>query len=315
MSNWYYFNKRERNGMIVLIIILLSMMAFYVSMPYIYEELHVNTELDSATIAVLKQFDSTRLAKKVAWKEKQRQDSINRTKKYSNTTYSNHPKKNSKTIAVQLKSFNPNKSSVEELQSLGIPFWMAQRIDKYRSKGGEFKVKSDLARIYDFPDSLYQELAPFIELPDSIASSRKKPSSKSNQDVLIDINLSNATELKKLRGVGSAFSRRIINYRKKLGGYQHINQLKEVYGISDSLFLRLEPHVFVSDSNEINKININSATIQELQNHPYITYRMAADWVAYREKNGEFNTSKELLTSGLLNEPLYAKIVAYIRVQ
>ncbi len=315
MSQWYYFNKRERNGMIVLIIILLGMVAFYISMPYLYDELQLETELDSATITALRQFDSTRLAREAAWQEKRKQDSLARIAKYSSSSDKVTKEYVPEKIPVILKSFNPNNSSVEELQSVGIPFWLANRVDKYRTKGGKFRIKSDVSKIYGFPDSLYQELEPYIDLPDSVSPEINKPKSEEPKRLSIDINTADATELKKLRGIGPTFSKRIVNYRTKLGGYAHITQLKEVYGLSDSLFLAIQPSIFVSDSAIIHSININTATVKELNDHPYITYRMAADWVAYREKNGDFSSTDELLSSGLLNEPLYAKIVVYIRVQ
>jgi competence ComEA-like helix-hairpin-helix protein len=284
-------------------------------MPYLYDELHIETEFDSVTIAALRQFDSTRIAKEVAWQEKRKQDSLARVAKYpfysDEVTPEVLPEKN----PVVLIPFNPNISSTLELQSVGIPFWLANRIVKYRTKGGEFRIKSDLSKIYGFSDSLYQELEPYIELPDSISFDRNEQKLEESKVISIDINVADAAELKTLHGIGPAFSKRIVNYRTKLGGYYHVDQLKEVYGLSDSLFLVIQPSVFVLDSAGIDRININTATVKELNDHPYITYRMAADWVAYREKNGDFLSVDELLSSGLLNESLYAKIVAYIRVQ
>src|SRR5690349_6151743 len=41
-------------------------------------------------------------------------------------------------------SFDPNKASIKEFEELGFTAKVAGRIFKYRSKGGIFKIKSDL---------------------------------------------------------------------------------------------------------------------------------------------------------------------------
>ncbi|MEM9858315.1 MAG: helix-hairpin-helix domain-containing protein, partial [Bacteroidota bacterium] len=45
-----------------------------------------------------------------------------------------------------------------------------------------------------------------------------------------DINEADTTQLKQLKGIGSVFSRRILKYRKLLGGFVTSDQLSEVYG-------------------------------------------------------------------------------------
>lgn len=60
--------------------------------------------------------------------------------------------------------FDPNHLSADSLELLGMPGWLAQRIINYRQKGGQFRKKEDLLKIYHFPDSLYQQLASYIRI-------------------------------------------------------------------------------------------------------------------------------------------------------
>jgi len=42
---------------------------------------------------------------------------------------------------IRLFTFDSNTASIDQLQELGIPNFIAKRIDKYRSKGGKFRKK------------------------------------------------------------------------------------------------------------------------------------------------------------------------------
>ncbi|MGB3617492.1 MAG: helix-hairpin-helix domain-containing protein, partial [Catalinimonas sp.] len=44
--------------------------------------------------------------------------------------------------------FDPNRASVDSLQMLGFPGYLARRIDNYRNKGGRFRTRGDLKNIY-----------------------------------------------------------------------------------------------------------------------------------------------------------------------
>ena len=49
----------------------------------------------------------------------------------------------------------------------------------------------------------------------------------------ISINTVDTAEWKKVPGIGSAYAARIVKYRNLLGGFYEVEQLREVYGISD----------------------------------------------------------------------------------
>jgi len=312
MPEWYHFNRRERNGLFVLITLLVSLIVFYVAMPYIYEKKEIQTDLDPELIKSLRKFDSIRIAR-------QKDYEVSKTKyqeeRVAKTFESKRAPKSKHVVSAELREFDPNIVTIDELETLAMPKWLAQRIINYREKGGTFKIKSDLSKIYGFPDSLYQQLEPYIQLPDTVT---KKNSTKEFNSIsleLVALNTATTEELQQIRGIGKAYSRRIVKYRDLLGGYVHVNQLQEVYQLNDSLFNAILPFVTINDSTEINQLNINEAKRWELEKHPYITYQMASDWVAYRDKHGKFNSPNELLSSGLLNESLYARIVPYIRVR
>ncbi|MDR0743893.1 MAG: helix-hairpin-helix domain-containing protein, partial [Tannerella sp.] len=58
---------------------------------------------------------------------------------------------------------------------------------------------------------------------------------------VVELNTADTVILKKVPGIGSAFSKRIVNYRNLLGGYYSVTQLSEVYGIDEEKYNALMP--------------------------------------------------------------------------
>lgn len=65
-------------------------------------------------------------------------------------------------VAIKLVDFDPNTATIATLTGVGIPPFIARRIEKFRSKGGQFRRREDLLKIYDFPAALYARLEPHI---------------------------------------------------------------------------------------------------------------------------------------------------------
>jgi DNA uptake protein ComE-like DNA-binding protein len=102
---------------------------------------------------------------------------------------------------------------------------------------------------------------------------------------LVDLNRADTTELKKIPGIGSTFSRRIISYRNRLGGYSSARQLSEI-GLDTT---QLDPWFTLSTA-DIRRININTATVGRLMSHPYIDFYQAQAIVDCRKANGPLHS-------------------------
>jgi len=59
----------------------------------------------------------------------------------------------------------------------------------------------------------------------------------------VNVNTATAEELQLLPGVGAARAAALIELRKQRGGFQSLEQLKEVKGIGDASLERLRPYV------------------------------------------------------------------------
>ncbi|MCW9706972.1 ComEA family DNA-binding protein [Fodinibius salsisoli] len=63
----------------------------------------------------------------------------------------------------------------------------------------------------------------------------------------INVNKADRETLKTLPGIGPAYSKRIIEYRQKNGGFKTIEELKKIKGIGEKRLEKLKPFVKLKD--------------------------------------------------------------------
>lgn len=214
--------------------------------------------------------------------------------------------------AVSYFNFDPNTASAEELTALGFSKGLAKRLLNYREKGGRFKVKSDVKKLYGMDSAFYQALVPFISLPVEIGTHDEIPFSAKKKFEPFDLNEADTTQLKSIYGIGSKLALRIVKYRNKLGGFVHKNQLKEVYGLDTTVVNKLYKASFLSANFIPQKININSADELIFASHPYINKKIASAIVTYRFQHGNFQSIEDIKKVKLVDEAWFQKILPYL---
>ena len=130
----------------------------------------------------------------------------------------------------------------------------------------------------------------------------------------ISLNETDTAQWKKVPGIGSAFSERIVKYGNMLGGYISINQLKEVYGFSDELFDAVVPFIREEDFDIANcvKININQLEFKEILAHPYIDYEQTKAIVNLRRRTGNITSTNQLAMLDEFSSEDIERITPYI---
>ena len=231
----------------------------------------------------------------------------------------------------ELFHFDPNTADQNSLQRLGINEKMARRIINYRAKGGRFRKAEDLLRIYGFPEALYADLRPYIQLA-QVSEQKKGRKNFSASDHLpqadeatvvehkeavlpkfsLDINHVDSLSLQQLQGIGPVLSSRIIKYRDQLGGIYDVVQLGEVFHISEQAMTSLTEYAFVDESFEPQKININAADFKMLLSHPYIDYELARAIMNHRRIYGNFTSPDQLREVYQIKEELLVKLLPYL---
>lgn len=201
-----------------------------------------------------------------------------------------------------LAPFDPNRADSVELCRLGLPRWMASNLLRYRKRGGVFRKAEDFRKLYGLTEEQYQALLPYIritpaeEKPVTDTVSLYRPRvvtdtvpSKYPEGTLVDLNLADTTELKRIPGVGSTIARMVVEYRERLGGYYQVEQLAELRLDHE----RLRPW-FLVDTTRIHRLPINRLGVERLRRHPYLNFYQAKALVDYRRKRGDLHSLKPL---------------------
>ena len=92
-------------------------------------------------------------------------------------------------------------------------------------------------------------------------------------DEVLDVNLADSAQLCRVPGIGPYFSRKILQYRKRLGGYVSTAQLLEI----DDFPADAIAWLVVADSLSVQKLSVNHLTTRKLMKHPYMGYYRALD--------------------------------------
>lgn len=221
--------------------------------------------------------------------------------------------------------FNPNQTTEEQWLRLGFSKTLSKRLIRYRDKGGKFKVKSDLLKIYGMDSSLYQNLYAFIDLPVKIESGKRdgnqatrkydtQRASSVKSLERFDLNTADTSQLKKINGIGVKLSLRIIKYREALGGFVRMEQLSEIYGLDTAVVSRLSRRSFIMTDFRPSQLNLNTVEESRLAAHPYFKKEAARSIVAYRFQHGRFQTMSDLRKIHVIDEQTFQKITPYLNV-
>ncbi len=226
-------------------------------------------------------------------------------------------------------AFDPNTASEADLARL-LPSKTAQSIVNFRVKGGKFRVKEDFKKIYTLSEEDYARLESSITIaavPNlKVAANGEKPGSvlapntnaafsrgKKSQNK-VDINTATMEEFQQLPGIGVGYAARLVNTREKFGGFVKIEQLKETYGLPDSVFQKILPQLQLGTPT-LRKLKINGMVADDLRKHPYLNWKIANMIVSYREQHGRYKSAVDLKQIPLITPEIYAKIVDYISLE
>ena len=217
--------------------------------------------------------------------------------------------------------FDPNFVSKEDLEKLGFSTKAANNLIKFRQKGGTFRYKDELSKIYGVDEVLFEKLYAFIVFKEK---SNEKNTLNENEktvtkttikevDFVLDINTATDVDLQNIYGIGPYYAKSIINFRTNLGGFYTIDQVGETYNFPDSTFQMLKPYLKLETPPK--KINLNTISVEELAKHPYLKFKEAKVIINYRNQHGAFSDLNELEKIIALKPALISKIKPYLFVE
>jgi competence ComEA-like helix-hairpin-helix protein len=269
LKSHFTFTNKQRNGIFLLLAIIITLQCAYFFIDFSSEEIPVN---ENQLIVFQQEMDSLR------------RDEIENRK----------PK---------IYPFNPNFITDYKGYTLGMTNEEIDRLLNFRKHNKWINSVKQFQQVTQVSDSLLHKISPFFKFPDwctnpnrasknypvdnfSEKDSWRKGKTYTNSpktfEQKIDLNKATASQLQKVYGIGEAFSKRIIKYRNKQKGFIADAQLQEVYGLSSEVIERIKQDFTVKTPKVITKVNINTATKSELVGIPYIDYEIAHYIIEYR---------------------------------
>ena len=209
----------------------------------------------------------------------------------------------SRTPIIKYSDFNPNTYKESDWEMLGFSEKQSEVIVNYIKARGGIKSKEELKDIFVISNKKYKELEPFVKLPQIIDDSPK---------LEITLNTATVNDFESINGIGEVYSKIIVDYRERLGGFKFYYQLKETK-VVDSTTYKLIKNKFPLEKNfAVRKLNINTASFEELKNHPYISWRLARSIVDFRTNFRDFNSLEELKNIEVISDAYFNKIELYL---
>lgn len=231
-------------------------------------------------------------------------------------------------LHIRRFTFDPNTIDTAEWLALGLDKRVIGHIKRYLEKGGRFRTKEDLQKIYGLSAGLYNELQPFIRIGNrphtrdtSWRNARYKAYGQGKETFRyggkapeMDVNTADSAQWESLPGIGPVLASRIVKFRDRLGGFYSISQIGETYGLADSTFNKIQPYLRLGTVS-LKKLDLNLTDEKSLAQHPYIRYKLARLIVLYRSNHGPFSRPEGLLGIPLVDDSIYRKIEHYIKTE
>ncbi len=149
----------------------------------------------------------------------------------ANNSFKETPRVFVKNKEERSKILDLNKATAQDLETLpGIGKVFSRRIVKYRNLLGGYASIEQLKEVYGLPEETYEKIKNYLKVsPENIEK--------------IPINEALPYQIMKHPYFSKKLAYRIVKYRKKYGKFQKVEDLKKIYGITDSLFLKIKPYI------------------------------------------------------------------------
>ena len=286
----FWYNKRQRNGVLFLIILIVVLQAVYFLNNSSSQE-----EFDSDVSEIdtyQQQIDSLKEAQL-----------------------------NKKDITIY--PFNPNYITDFKGYQLGMSIDEIDKLLQYRSSGKFVNSAKDFQNITGVSDSLLSIIAPYFKFPKWVNQktakkykvSQNKNTTQSKQAITNhDINLVTTSQLKKLNGIGDKLASRIISYRNLLNGFSFNDQIYDVYYLDKEIANRVLQNYWVIKKPDIKKLNINTSSFKEVLHLPYLDYNLTKKIFNFKDENGDFITLEDLKKIDSFPINKFERIALYLTV-
>jgi competence ComEA-like helix-hairpin-helix protein len=238
--------------------------------------------------------------------EELRTESFKEQKKFDQR----YKKKERRTYKRPHTRFDPNQYTKADWMKLGLSEKQTNVVLSFTKRG--IRSNEELSRIFVIPEELYDMIKDSTFYPEQPKIENiKSVGAKPQKTIRIRINTADQTELETIPGVGPFYAKNILKYRERLGGFVRKEQLLEVWKMDVEKYNGIEQFIVVEPEN-IKRIELNTASAEEMKSHPYLNWNIANSLIKIRNKKGKYSVIDEIKESVLIDEELFEKIKPYL---
>lgn len=215
------------------------------------------------------------------------------------------PRQPLRDTVIRYEPFRIDTVGVAYLRTIGFSHRRATALLNYRDARGGLRNMEEVRECYVISSEECDSLERYIIFP---ASDGRKEALKQP----IDINRCSAEELARVKGISSEMASRIVDYRRKLGGFLCKEQLMELKWDKERDFLQIFEQIYC-DSCNISKIDVNFARSQRIGVHPYISDLALRKLIKTRELKGGWSTIEEMIDDDIFTRDEAERLRPYLR--
>lgn len=267
----FKFTNSQRNGIFLLVVLVVGFQCIYMFTDFSSKSVQSDPE-------VLKAF-------------RQKVDSIKRI-----ALEKNKP---------EVFPFNPNYITDFKGYSLGMSIEEIDRLLEFREKNQWINSVKQFQEVTKVSDSLLNEIAPLFKFPEWVTDPKPKTNWKNSSrkgytektyEQKGDLNTASAQELQIVNGIGEKLSDNIVKYRNEFkGGFISEIQLQDIYGLTPEVIERITNDFAVKTPRQVERLNLNTATKDQLVTIQHIDYEIAHFIIEQRTLRDGFKSFEELL--------------------
>lgn len=267
MKSHFTFSKEQRNGIFLLVVLIIIFQSIYFFIDFSSENVHVDTK---QLVQYKKEMDSLRI---VALEERK-------------------PK---------IYPFNPNYINDFKGSNLGMSNEEIDRLLEFRKQNKWINSTAQFQHVTQVSDSLLKAISPYFKFPEWVTNPKPSVSETSyanspkTYEQKQDLNTATVKQLQKLHGIGAYYSNKIVNFRNKFeGGFIADIQLQDIYGLTPEVIEKITEQFTVKTPRKINKLNLNTVTSDELVTIQHIDYDLAHNIIEQRQLREGYKSLDEL---------------------
>ena len=217
-------------------------------------------------------------------------------------------KEKNTTYKFKVYPYNPNFITDFKGYKLGMTTAQIDRLFAFRKLGKFANSPKEFQAVTGISDSLLAVMSPNFKFPDWVnnksennyqdyqnnKNSKFQKFPEKEKLIVKDINLATKEDLMKISGIGDAISDRILGQKLNFKAFVSMEQMNEIYGLTPDVIQKLNVNFQIINQPNLEKVDINNASVKELTKFPYFKYQIAKNIVIYRSMNGEIKNIAEL---------------------